>query len=95
MDGLSWKRVAGKEPEKAMIQLHGMANEDNGEDYPWEEYATLIVDIGGGMGSLEEMPLSVLQNKELTFTIFDIDIEKTIDNSTKARQHDLNLHFLV
>jgi len=47
------------------------------------------------MGSLEEMLLSVLQNKELTFTIFDIDIEKTIDNSRKARQHDLNLHFLV
>lgn len=64
-------------------------------DYPWEEYATPIVDIGGGMGSLEEMLLSVLQNKELTFTIFDINIEKTIDNSTKARQHDLNLHFLV
>lgn len=79
--GNEWR---GKRAGKAMIQLHGMANEDNGEDYPWEEYATPIVDIGGGMGSLEEMLLSVLQNKELTFTIFDINIEKTIDNSTKA-----------
>jgi len=52
-------------------------------DYPWEEQATPIIDIGGGMGSFEEMLLSIPKNNKLTFTIFDID--KTIENTRKAR----------
>jgi len=55
-------------------------------DYPWEEQATPIIDIGGGMGSFEEMLLSVPKNNKLTFTIFDID--QTIHNTRKARQHN-------
>jgi len=98
--GNEWR---GKRAGNAMVQLHSMANGGIGEgiskiwlqdvetsrtkitDYLWEEQATPIIDIGGGMGSFEEMLLSVPKNNKLTFTIFDID--KTIDNTRKARQH--------
>jgi len=41
-----------------------------------------IIDIGGGIGSFESAILSVPQNKDLNFTIFDI--EKTVEHAKKV-----------
>ncbi|KXN83501.1 (RS)-norcoclaurine 6-O-methyltransferase [Leucoagaricus sp. SymC.cos] len=51
-------------------------------DYLWENLATPIVDVGGRVGSFEEMLFSVPKNEELRFIIFDI--ETTIDNAKKV-----------
>ncbi|KAG5730173.1 O-demethylpuromycin-O-methyltransferase [Termitomyces sp. T112] len=77
--GNEWR---GKRAGKAMVQLHSMANEGVGEDYPWETLKSPIIDVGGGIGSLQVMLLSVPKNKDLSFIIFDL--EKTIENAKKA-----------
>ncbi|KAG6860475.1 hypothetical protein C0995_010766 [Termitomyces sp. Mi166 len=77
--GNEWR---GKRAGKAMVQLHSMANEGVGEDYPWETLKSPIIDIGGGIGSLQVMLLSVPKNKDLSFVIFDL--EKTVENAKKA-----------
>jgi len=51
-------------------------------DYPWEKLATPVIDIGGGIGSFEAMLFSIPKNKELSFTIFDI--EKTVEHAKKV-----------
>ncbi|KAH0579459.1 hypothetical protein H2248_002319 [Termitomyces sp. 'cryptogamus'] len=59
-----------------------MANEGVGIDYPWAMLKSPIIDIGGGIGSLEVMLLSVSKNKDLSFIIFDL--EKTVEDAKKA-----------
>ncbi|KNZ78092.1 O-demethylpuromycin-O-methyltransferase [Termitomyces sp. J132] len=51
-------------------------------DYPWAMLKSPIIDIGGGIGSLEVMLLSVSKNKDLSFIIFDL--EKTVEDAKKA-----------
>ncbi|KAH9487380.1 O-methyltransferase gedA [Psilocybe cubensis] len=77
--GNEWR---GKRTAKAMVQLHGMANGEIGEDYSWEKLATPIIDIGGGIGSFEGVVLSAPKNRDLTFKIFDI--EKTVEHAKKV-----------
>ncbi|KAF8057596.1 S-adenosyl-L-methionine-dependent methyltransferase [Lyophyllum atratum] len=77
--GNEWR---GKRAGKAMVQLHSMANMGVGEDYSWETLKSPIVDVGGGIGSLQVMLFSVPKNKELSFVIFDL--EKTVDHAKKA-----------
>lgn len=51
-------------------------------DYPWETLKSPIVDIGGGIGSLQVMLLSVSKNENLSFII--LDLEKTVDHAKKV-----------
>jgi len=51
-------------------------------DYPWEKLATPVIDVGGGIGSFEGNLLSVPKNKELSFTI--LDIEQTVEHAKKV-----------
>jgi len=51
-------------------------------DYPWGELATPVIDVGGGIGSFEGNLLSVPKNKELSFTI--LDIEQTVEHAKKV-----------
>ena len=63
-------------------------------DFMWETLASLIVNIGGGIGSFKVMLLSIAKNKELSFTIFDI--KKTIEHARTVHHllsfHDCILH---
>ncbi|GLB43619.1 putative O-methyltransferase [Lyophyllum shimeji] len=72
----------GRRMGKAMQQLHRMANGNVLADYPWNKLISPIIDIGGGIGSLELALLKDEQNAELRFTIFDIP--KTIENAKKT-----------
>ncbi|KAJ7583558.1 S-adenosyl-L-methionine-dependent methyltransferase [Mycena floridula] len=77
--GNEWR---GRRAGKAIVQLHRMSNSGIGEDFPWHELPNPIVDIGGGIGSFEEMLLAVPQNRQLSFCI--LDIETTIDHAKKV-----------
>ena len=51
-------------------------------DYPWNEQALPIVDVGGGIGSLEMALLKTKEHANLDFIIFDIDT--TVANGKKV-----------
>jgi hypothetical protein len=67
-----------------MQQLHGMANGHVVDDYEWSKLPSPIIDVGGGIGSLEMVLLSQPKNRHLTFTLFDLP--KTMENAQKAWQ---------
>jgi len=77
--GQAWR---GERLGLAMRQLHRMANDHIGTDYPWSKLASPIVDIGGGIGTLERKLLSDDQNSHLQFQLFDIP--KTIENAKEV-----------
>ncbi|KAG6811266.1 hypothetical protein H0H92_008259 [Tricholoma furcatifolium] len=72
----------GRRMGKAMQQLHLMANGNVVFDYPWNQLASPVVDVGGGIGSLELALLKREENAALNFTIFDIPA--TIENAKKT-----------
>ncbi|KAG5636306.1 hypothetical protein H0H81_008477 [Sphagnurus paluster] len=72
----------GRRMGKAMQQLHRMANGNVVTDYAWNQLTTPIVDVGGGIGSLEMALLKEEQNGPLEFIIFDIPT--TIANAKKT-----------
>jgi hypothetical protein len=51
-------------------------------DYPWNKLISPVVDIGGGIGSLEMVLMKDEQNSSLEFTIFDIPT--TTENARKV-----------
>ena len=51
-------------------------------DYPWNKLVSPVVDVGGGIGSLEMMLLKDEKNASLRFVIFDIP--ETIENAKKV-----------
>ncbi|KAF8079201.1 S-adenosyl-L-methionine-dependent methyltransferase [Lyophyllum atratum] len=79
MSDNAWR---GRRMGKAMQQLHRMANGNVISDYPWNQLVSPIVDIGGGIGSLELALLKQEENAALKFTIFDIP--KTIEDAKKT-----------
>ncbi|KAG6907938.1 hypothetical protein DXG01_006796 [Tephrocybe rancida] len=72
----------GRRMGKAMQQLHRMANGNVVSDYPWNQLVSPIVDVGGGIGSLEIVLLKQEENSALNFRIFDIPT--TIENAKKT-----------
>ncbi|KAF9469574.1 S-adenosyl-L-methionine-dependent methyltransferase [Collybia nuda] len=83
MSDQAWR---GKRMGKAMQQLHKMANGNVVVDYPWNNLASPIVDVGGGIGSLEMALVKDECNSSLEFTIFDIPT--TIENAkTNWKSH--------
>ncbi|KAG6847786.1 hypothetical protein H0H93_006002 [Arthromyces matolae] len=72
----------GRRMGKAMQQLHRMANGNVVADYPWNQLNSPIVDVGGGIGSLELVLLKQEENSSLNFRIFDIPA--TIENAKKT-----------
>ncbi|KAG5643503.1 hypothetical protein DXG03_000744 [Asterophora parasitica] len=79
MSDQEWR---GRRMGKAMQQLHRMANGNVVTDYAWNQLVSPVVDVGGGIGSLELAVLKEEQNAALRFTIFDIP--KTIENAKKT-----------
>ncbi|RDB19401.1 O-methyltransferase SfmM3 [Hypsizygus marmoreus] len=83
MSDQEWR---GRRMGKAMQQLHRMANGNVVSDYPWTDLASPVVDVGGGIGSLEIALLKHEEaggaNTELRFNIFDIP--RTIKNARKT-----------
>ncbi|KAG6856819.1 hypothetical protein H0H87_000291 [Tephrocybe sp. NHM501043] len=67
---------------KAMQQLHRMANGNVVFDYPWNQLASPVVDVGGGIGSLEIVLLQQKENAALSFKIFDIPT--TVEHAKKT-----------
>jgi hypothetical protein len=51
-------------------------------DYPWDRLSTPIVDIGGGIGTLEMGILKEKRSSHLDFILFDIP--QTIENAKKV-----------
>jgi hypothetical protein len=51
-------------------------------DFPWNTLDSPIIDIGGGIGSIEMSLLKDPRNHSLKFTIFDIP--KTIEHAKKV-----------
>jgi hypothetical protein len=51
-------------------------------DYPWDGLSTPIVDIGGGIGTLEMEILKEKRSSHLDFILFDIP--QTIENAKKV-----------
>ena len=51
-------------------------------DYPWDGLSTPIVDIGGGIGTLEMGILKEERSSHLDFILFDIP--QTIENAKKV-----------
>jgi hypothetical protein len=72
----------GERMGQAMQQLHRVANNNTAEDFPWNTLRSPIVDVGGGIGSLEIMLFKQPENKNLKFIVFDIP--KTIENAHKV-----------
>jgi hypothetical protein len=52
-------------------------------DYAWNVLPSPIIDVGGGIGSLEMLLLQDSANHNLSFTIFDIP--KTAENAKQVR----------
>ncbi|EPQ59774.1 S-adenosyl-L-methionine-dependent methyltransferase [Gloeophyllum trabeum ATCC 11539] len=71
----------GQRLGKAMQQLHRMSNGNVGIDYPWSTLTSPIIDVGGGIGSLELALLEDQRNIHLKFVIFDIP--NTTENAAK------------
>ncbi|KAF8516485.1 S-adenosyl-L-methionine-dependent methyltransferase [Gautieria morchelliformis] len=61
---------------KAMLQLHTSMNGHVSEDFPWHELNSPIVDVGGGIGSLEMSLVAHEKYSHLEFLI--VDLPKTI-----------------
>ncbi|THH29959.1 hypothetical protein EUX98_g4226 [Antrodiella citrinella] len=72
----------GQRMGKAMQQLHRMANGGVITDFPWATLASPVVDVGGGIGSLELALTKTGTNGNVNFTIFDIP--ETIANAQKT-----------
>ncbi|KAH8079791.1 S-adenosyl-L-methionine-dependent methyltransferase [Cristinia sonorae] len=72
----------GQRMGKAMQQLHRMANGGVITDFPWAELSSPVVDVGGGIGSLELALTKAGANGNVEFTIFDIP--ETIENAKKV-----------
>ncbi|KZT20604.1 S-adenosyl-L-methionine-dependent methyltransferase [Neolentinus lepideus HHB14362 ss-1] len=72
----------GQRLGKAMQQLHRMANGNVPLDYNWGALQSPIVDIGGGIGSLEMALLKHEANSSLDFILFDIP--RTIEDAKKV-----------
>ncbi|TCD62094.1 hypothetical protein EIP91_007494 [Steccherinum ochraceum] len=72
----------GQRMGKAMQQLHRMANGGVISDFPWASLASPVVDVGGGIGSLELALTKAGANGDVKFTIFDIP--ETIGNAKKT-----------
>jgi hypothetical protein len=51
-------------------------------DYPWKELTSPIVDIGGGIGTLEMAILQYECNNHLKFVLFDLP--ETMANARKV-----------
>ncbi|KAF9446750.1 S-adenosyl-L-methionine-dependent methyltransferase [Macrolepiota fuliginosa MF-IS2] len=72
----------GRRMGNAMQQLHRVANGNVIFDYEWSKLTSPIVDIGGGIGSLE---LALAKNRpqdQFQFVIFDIP--ETTENAKKV-----------
>jgi hypothetical protein len=59
-----------------MIERHRLV------DYPWDGLSTPIVDVGGGIGTLEMEILKEKRSNHLDFILFDIP--QTIENAKKV-----------
>lgn len=64
---------------KSMQQLHSVVNLHVQDDYPWGEIPSPLVDIGGGIGTLE---MSLLKFPKLEFILFDLP--KTVETASKV-----------
>lgn len=62
-------------------------------DYPWHELTSPIVDIGAGIGALEQGLLKDPRNDKLEFVLFDIP--GTIENAKKVRSLDIFQHLSI
>ncbi|KAJ3569699.1 hypothetical protein NP233_g4876 [Leucocoprinus birnbaumii] len=72
----------GKRMGNAMQQLHRMANGNVISDYDWSKLVSPIVDVGGGIGSLE---LALVKNRpQDVFKFMLFDIPETIENAKKV-----------
>lgn len=58
-------------------------------DYDWHALQSPIVDVGGGIGTLEMSLLEIERNRNLEFVVFDIP--GTIENAEKVRTHFMPL----
>ncbi|KAF5359577.1 hypothetical protein D9756_003163 [Leucocoprinus leucothites] len=73
--------IRGKRMGSAMEQLHRVTNENTAFDYDWPTLASPVVDVGGGIGSLEMILLRNQRQGSLNFIVFDI--AATIENARK------------
>lgn len=51
-------------------------------DFPWSGMPSPIVDIGGGIGSLEDTLLLLPENRRLTFQV--LDLKDTVEHAKKV-----------
>lgn len=79
---MSQEAWRGKRMGNAMQQLHRMANGNVIFDYNWSGLTSPIVDVGGGIGSLE---LALVKNRpQDNFQFMLFDIPETIENARKV-----------
>ncbi|XP_006459129.1 hypothetical protein AGABI2DRAFT_134649 [Agaricus bisporus var. bisporus H97] len=70
-DWLSRESWRGRRMGNAMQQLHRVANENTAFDYDWSALESPIIDVGGGIGSLEMIILRNLPQERFQFVVFD------------------------
>jgi len=74
----------GQRMGKAMQEISRIINGNVPTEYSWSKLLSPIVDVGGGIGSLELALFEHSQNASLQFTIFDIP--GTIEDAKKLWQ---------
>ncbi|KAF9446748.1 S-adenosyl-L-methionine-dependent methyltransferase [Macrolepiota fuliginosa MF-IS2] len=84
----------GKRMGNAMQQLHRVVNENSALDYDWSSLASPIVDVGGGIGSLEMILLRNRPQDHVKFIVFDLT--ETVENAKKIwKELQVPEHFSV
>ncbi|KAF9445422.1 S-adenosyl-L-methionine-dependent methyltransferase [Macrolepiota fuliginosa MF-IS2] len=84
----------GKRMGNAMQQLHRVVNENSAFDYDWSSLVSPIVDVGGGIGSLEMILLRNRPQDHAQFIIFDL--AETIENAKEVwKELQVPKHFSV
>lgn len=66
----------------AMVELHHFSNANTVDGYSWSSLQSPVVDVGGGIGSLEMKLVQQPANKDVEFIIFDTP--KTIAAAEQA-----------
>ncbi|KAJ2974320.1 hypothetical protein NUW54_g11911 [Trametes sanguinea] len=73
----------GKRMGQAMKQLHQMANANVVTDFDWRALQSPLVDLGGGIGTLEMALTKAYPQSPLNFII--VDIAETVKNALAVR----------